>query len=88
MDAFAALKAGAARSKAGPSANGGASAAAGSSKASAGIDAKAQPWVEKYRPKNINSVEGQEHTTRVLKKSLGRADVRSKARTASSKGGC
>jgi len=73
MDAFAALKAGAARSKAGPSAANGASTAAG--KGQNALDPKAQPWVEKYRPKNIDSVGGQEHTTRVLKKALGRADV-------------
>ncbi|KAG0140339.1 hypothetical protein CROQUDRAFT_53412 [Cronartium quercuum f. sp. fusiforme G11] len=35
----------------------------------------ALPWVEKYRPKSIESVEGQESTTRVLAKALHRADL-------------
>lgn len=35
----------------------------------------ALPWVEKYRPKNIESVEGQDATTRVLAKTLHRADL-------------
>ncbi|CAH7683876.1 replication factor C subunit 2/4 [Phakopsora pachyrhizi] len=33
------------------------------------------PWVEKYRPRSIDSVEGQESTTRVLSKALSRADL-------------
>lgn len=35
----------------------------------------ALPWVEKYRPKSIESVQGQEGTTRILAKALNRADL-------------
>ncbi|GAA5945105.1 replication factor C subunit 2 [Sporobolomyces koalae] len=34
------------------------------------VDPKDQPWVEKYRPKNLGEVSAQEHTTTVLKKTL------------------
>ncbi|GAA6020088.1 hypothetical protein JCM11491_006392 [Sporobolomyces phaffii] len=34
------------------------------------VDPKDQPWVEKYRPKNLEEVSAQEHTTAVLKKTL------------------
>ncbi|GAA5911033.1 replication factor C subunit 2, partial [Sporobolomyces salmoneus] len=34
------------------------------------VDPKDQPWVEKYRPKNLEEVAAQDHTTAVLKKTL------------------
>ncbi|GAA5991280.1 hypothetical protein JCM5350_005316 [Sporobolomyces pararoseus] len=34
------------------------------------VDPKDQPWVEKYRPKNLEEVSAQDHTTAVLKKTL------------------
>ena len=39
-------------------------------------DPARQPWVEKYRPKSIEDVAAQDHTTAVLKKTLGSANVR------------
>ncbi|GAA5858476.1 hypothetical protein JCM5353_008902 [Sporobolomyces roseus] len=38
-------------------------------------DPKDQPWVEKYRPKNLEEVSAQEHTTAVLKKTLGSSNL-------------
>ncbi|KAH9444446.1 hypothetical protein MJO28_006912 [Puccinia striiformis f. sp. tritici] len=35
----------------------------------------ALPWIEKYRPKSIESVQGQEGTTKILAKALNRADL-------------
>lgn len=71
-NAFEALAQGARNAK---SSNAGPSTGA-NGQASTAVNKVAQPWVEKYRPKNIDSVGGQEATTRVLKKALGRADVR------------
>ncbi|MBW0497308.1 hypothetical protein O181_037023 [Austropuccinia psidii MF-1] len=56
------------------------SGAAGKKNASAaearpGHPPPALPWVEKYRPKTIESVGGQEGTTRVLANALNRADL-------------
>ncbi|GAA6062352.1 hypothetical protein JCM10212_005694 [Sporobolomyces blumeae] len=39
------------------------------------VDPKDQPWVEKYRPKNLGEVSAQEHTTQVLKKTLGSSNL-------------
>ncbi|GAA5905412.1 hypothetical protein JCM5296_003710 [Sporobolomyces johnsonii] len=39
------------------------------------VDPKDQPWVEKYRPKNLGEVSAQEHTTAVLKKTLGSSNL-------------
>lgn len=63
MNAFEAMKAGASSRK-----------AAAPSSTSPAMP-PALPWVEKYRPKSIEKVEGQESTTRVLAKALHRADV-------------
>ncbi|KAL8293086.1 hypothetical protein RQP46_000780 [Phenoliferia psychrophenolica] len=39
------------------------------------IDIENQPWVEKYRPKNLGEVSAQDHTVAVLKKTLGSANL-------------
>ncbi|GAA5965268.1 hypothetical protein JCM3765_006379 [Sporobolomyces pararoseus] len=39
------------------------------------VDPKDQPWVEKYRPKNLEEVSAQDHTTAVLKKTLTSSNV-------------
>ncbi|KAK9894795.1 putative RFC2-DNA replication factor C, 41 kd subunit [Cystobasidium minutum MCA 4210] len=39
------------------------------------LDPARQPWVEKYRPKSIQDVAAQDHTTAVLKKTLGSANL-------------
>ncbi|KAK4058774.1 Subunit of heteropentameric Replication factor C (RF-C) [Microbotryomycetes sp. JL221] len=38
-------------------------------------DPQNQPWVEKYRPKNLEEVSAQDHTVQVLKKTLGNANL-------------
>ncbi|CAG8400953.1 unnamed protein product [Penicillium salamii] len=49
-------------------------AASGSSKSKAGDSkedsTRLQPWVEKYRPKSLDDVAAQEHTTKVLQRTL------------------
>ncbi|KAI5476518.1 replication factor C subunit 2 [Pseudohyphozyma bogoriensis] len=39
------------------------------------VELKDQPWVEKYRPKNLGEVSAQDHTVAVLKKTLGSANL-------------
>ncbi|SCZ95832.1 BZ3500_MvSof-1268-A1-R1_Chr8-1g09827 [Microbotryum saponariae] len=39
------------------------------------VDPKDQPWVEKYRPKNLSEVSAQDHTVAVLKKALGSSNL-------------
>ncbi|SGY40785.1 BQ5605_C003g02421 [Microbotryum silenes-dioicae] len=39
------------------------------------VDPKDQPWVEKYRPKNLSEVSAQDHTVAVLKKTLGSSNL-------------
>ncbi|KAH6919086.1 replication factor C [Coprinopsis sp. MPI-PUGE-AT-0042] len=39
------------------------------------VDPANQPWVEKYRPKTIDEVSAQEHTTAVLKRTLTSANL-------------
>ncbi|ORY59443.1 replication factor C [Leucosporidium creatinivorum] len=38
-------------------------------------DVENQPWVEKYRPKNLEEVSAQDHTVQVLKKTLGNSNL-------------
>ncbi|KAM0753630.1 P-loop containing nucleoside triphosphate hydrolase protein [Meredithblackwellia eburnea MCA 4105] len=39
------------------------------------VEEKDQPWVEKYRPKNLEEVSAQDHTVAVLKKTLGSSNL-------------
>ncbi|TNY20236.1 replication factor C subunit 2/4 [Rhodotorula diobovata] len=39
------------------------------------VDPANQPWVEKYRPKNLEQVSAQDHTVQVLKKTLGSSNL-------------
>ncbi|GAA5851306.1 hypothetical protein JCM9279_001100 [Rhodotorula babjevae] len=39
------------------------------------VDPANQPWVEKYRPKNLEEVSAQDHTVQVLKKTLGSSNL-------------
>ncbi|GAA5996222.1 replication factor C subunit 2 [Rhodotorula paludigena] len=39
------------------------------------VDPANQPWVEKYRPKNLGEVSAQDHTVQVLKKTLGSSNL-------------
>lgn len=39
------------------------------------VDERDQPWVEKYRPKNLGEVSAQDHTVAVLKKTLGSSNL-------------
>jgi hypothetical protein len=64
MNAFEFMRAGAAAKKNIPAAD-----------PSSSQPPAALPWIEKYRPKSIESVQGQEGTTKILAKALNRADV-------------
>ncbi|BGP68377.1 Subunit of heteropentameric Replication factor C (RF-C) [Rhodotorula toruloides] len=39
------------------------------------VDPANQPWVEKYRPKNLGEVSAQDHTVQVLQKTLGSSNL-------------
>ncbi|KNZ60957.1 replication factor C subunit 2/4 [Puccinia sorghi] len=64
MNAFDFMRAGAAAKKLPPSAD-----------TTSSHPTAALPWIEKYRPKSIDSVQGQEGTTKILAKALNRADL-------------
>ncbi|OAV90614.1 hypothetical protein PTTG_28274 [Puccinia triticina 1-1 BBBD Race 1] len=64
MNAFDFMRAGAAAKKNAPTAD-----------PSSNQPPVALPWIEKYRPKSIESVQGQEGTTKILSKALNRADL-------------
>jgi hypothetical protein len=64
MNAFEFMRAGAAAKKNAPTTD-----------SSSSQPPAALPWIEKYRPKSIESVQGQEGTTKILSKALNRADV-------------
>ncbi|KAA1077311.1 hypothetical protein PGT21_002754 [Puccinia graminis f. sp. tritici] len=64
MNAFEFMRAGAAAKKNAPTTD-----------SSSSQPPAALPWIEKYRPKSIESVQGQEGTTKILSKALNRADL-------------